>query len=206
MKARFLLAIGLLTLAACAAKTDDDDQSAVSEDQLILGHGSVDHAAIVESTTMQLTQGMTDFGSTLDPYNQSDPFNIRQDDYKEGFLTNIAKFDKEDGKTDWTDAQATAWATRMSTANYQVFDLSKPCNFDEPHSYLEIERAQLTGKDHATCGGRHPNEDAMDVTLNFLIRGPAASEQDANAIRDGVYQATKKATSEFPYLGEMNGL
>ena len=50
-----------------------------------------------------------------------------------------------------------------------------------------------------------PNEDAMDVTLNFLIRGPSASAQDREAIRDGVSQATKKATASFPYLAELNG-
>ena len=155
---------------------------------------------------MQLVDGATDFGEVLDPYNQSDPFNITSATFRDAYLKNIAKFDKEDGNADWSDDQATTWANRMSSGNYQVFDLSKPCNFDDPHSYLEIERAQLTGKEHTTCGGRHPNEDAMDVTLNFLIRGPAASEQDDNAIRDGVYQATKKATSTFPYLGEYNGI
>lgn len=49
-----------------------------------------------------------------------------------------------------------------------------------------------------------PNEDAMDVTLNFLIRGPAASELDAEAITDGVDRPTKWSTAEFPYIAEMN--
>ena len=44
------------------------------------------------------------------------------------------------------------------------------------------------------------------VTLNFLIRGPAASENDEDALHDGVEQATKKSTAEFPYIAEMNGL
>ena len=91
------------------------------------------------------------------------------------------------------------------SANYLVVDTSKPCDFTDPHTYLEIERAQLTGRTHTTCGGRMPNEDALDVTLNFLVRGPAASAQDADAITDGVDQATKKSTDTFPYLADMNG-
>ena len=212
MRSLKLLTLSLVVLAGafgCSAASDDDgtDPNAVSEDQLILGHGSVDHAAIVESTTMQLIDNaVVDFPEVLDPYNQSDPFNISPAKFRAAYLKNIAKFDNEDGKADWTPEQTTAWATRMSTGNYQVVDLSKPCNFDDPHSYLEIERAQLTGKDHTTCGGRHPNEDAMDVTLNFLIRGPSASDQDEGAIRDGVSQATHKATRAFPYLAEHNSL
>ena len=85
-------------------------------------------------------------------------------------------------------------------------DTSKPCDFDDPHTYLEIERAQLTGEEHQTCGGRMPNEDALDVTLAFLIGGPAASAQDSDAIRDGVDGATRASLPTFPYLAELNGL
>ena len=49
-----------------------------------------------------------------------------------------------------------------------------------------------------------PNEDAMDVTLNFLIRGPSASAQDREAIHDGVDSPTKLSTRTFPYLAELN--
>lgn len=105
----------------------------------------------------------------------------------------------------WSADQASRWTARLAGGNYIVVDTSKPCSYDAPHTYLEIERAQLTGKSHTTCGGRMPNEDAMDVTLNFLIRGPAATDQDPNAIGDGVDRATKLATNTFPYLAEMNG-
>lgn len=92
----------------------------------------------------------------LDPYNQEDPFNIRGGTYGRTFAQRLTQFDAYDGKTDW-----------------------------KPHTCLEIERATLTGQVATTCGGRMPNEDAMDVTLNFLIRGPSASAQDREAIRDG---------------------
>jgi hypothetical protein len=51
-----------------------------------------------------------------------------------------------------------------------------------------------------------PNEDALDVTLNFLIRGPGSSVEDTDAFHDGVDQATQPSTDTFPYLAEMNGL
>ena len=53
--------------------------------------------------------------------------------------------------------------------------------------------------------GRMPNEDALDVTLNWLIRGPGASSEDEDAFSDGVDQATHRSTDTFPYLAELNG-
>jgi hypothetical protein len=204
-----IYALGALILVAawgCAAsepETTDDDGPAETEDQLILRKGSVDQAAIVESTTMQLASGPTD--GHLDSYNQEDPFAIRSANYLSTYVERLRQFDGIDGKEDWKPEQLDAWTKRMSSANYLVVDTSKPCDWQSPHSYLEIERAQLTGQEHQTCGGRMPNEDAMDVTLNFLIRGPAASVKDEDALHDGVEQATKPSAPTFPYLAEMNG-
>lgn len=208
MKAK-LMALGLLTLVAaygCASETSEEDQvpeDAQSEDELILRKGSVDNAAIVEVTTMMLASGPT--SGLLDPYNQEDPFAIRGGNYQQTFNQRLAQFDSIDGRSDWKPEQVSAWTSRINAGNYQIFDTSKPCDFYNPHSYLEIERAKLTGKAHTTCGGRNPNEDALDVTANFLVRGPAASVKDANAIHDGVETATKPADDAFPYLAEMNG-
>ncbi len=212
MKTTKLWAFGLLTLVAaygCATAEDDgsdEPASAESEDELILRRGSVDHAAIVEVTTMMLVgSNPTEFATVLDPYNQDDPFKIRSTSFAGPFARNLAKFDIYDGRTDWKPEQSATWISRVAAGNYLVVDTSKPCDFANQRTYLEIERAQMTGRAHTTCGGRMPNEDALDVTLNFLIRGPAASAQDENAIRDGVDRATKQATDTFPYLGEMNG-
>ncbi|MBS2020234.1 MAG: hypothetical protein JST00_45665 [Deltaproteobacteria bacterium] len=208
MKAK-LLALGLLaTLAAygCASQTSEDDQTqdeAESQDELILRKGSVDHAAIVEVTTMMLASGPQ--SPLLDPYNQEDPFAIRGGEYLRTFDQRIGQFDAIDGRADWKPEQRAAWTARVTAGNYQILDTSKPCDFYNPHSYLEIERAKLTGRTHATCGGRNPNEDALDVTANFLVRGPSASMSDAEAIHDGVANATKPAEDAFPYLAEMNG-
>lgn len=199
-----LLSLAALVLVACAANQDSTDDSSNGEDQLVLEHGAMDQAGIVESSTMMLAGGPTD--GHLDPYNREDPFKIAPGRYVDAFKQRLAQFDNIDQKADWSGDQAAAWAARMSTGNYLVVDTSKPCDFANPHTYLEIERAQLTGKEHETCGGRMPNEDALDVTLNFLARGPAASVKDENALHDGVDGATQKATQEFPYLAEMNGL
>lgn len=207
MKAKLLALASLIMVAACAASEPDSDEEippSETEDELILRKGSVDHAAVVESTTMQLAGGPLD--GKLDQYNQEDPFAIRSSTYAGTYIERLRMFDRIDGKEDWSPEQIDAWSKRMSTANYLVVDLSKPCDWNNGGSYLEIERAKLTGKEHQTCGGRMPNDDAMDITLNFLIRGPAASENDEDALHDGVEQATKKSTAEFPYIAEMNGL
>lgn len=207
VKAQLLALASLILVGACAAsepESEEDYPAAETEDELILRKGSVDHSAIVESTTMMLDG--SPLNSKLDQYNQEDPFGIRSGNYVGTYIERLRMFDRIDGKEDWTPELLDAWTKRMSTANYLVVDLSKPCDWENGGSYLEIERAKLTGKEHTTCGGRMPNDDAMDITLNFLIGGPAASDDDEGAFHDGVEQATKKSTSTFPYLAEMNGL
>ena len=207
--AKMILRLSLVSLVAtygCAAQQEEQDPAAsggdTSEDELILRKGSVDHAAIVEVTTMMLAGGPLD--SLLDPYNQEDPFAIRPASFTGTFAERLKSFDAYDKKTDWKPEQAAAWAARVSAGNYLVVDTSKPCDFKNPHTYLEIERAHMTGREHTTCGGRMPNEDALDVTMNFLVRGPAASALDREALHDGVDRATQLATDSFPYLAERN--
>lgn len=117
----------------------------------------------------------------------------------------LARFDGYDGKADWTPEQADAWTARMASSNYLLIDTSKPSDYANPHTYLEIERAHLTGREHETCGGRMMNEDVLDATANFLIRGPSASHDDDDTLTDGVDQPTQKSADTFPYLAEMNG-
>jgi hypothetical protein len=202
-------ALGALAIVAgCTSANSSNDgstesQSTASED-LIFVSGSVDHVGIVESTTMMLVGNPTEFATVLDPYNQEDPFAIKASSYRAAFAKNLGKFDSRDGTADWTQDQIASWAQRMASGNYQIVDTSKPCDWDSPHTYLEIERAHLTGRAHETCGGRMPNEDAMDVTLNFLVRGPSASVDDDGALHDGVEQATQRSNDEFPYLADLN--
>lgn len=209
MKTMKIFALGMLSLVAiwgCTQQTEEEAEPEDSEDALIGFKGSVDNVGVVEATTIMLTTTAyaPPVDSALDAYNQADPFRIGAGSYRDAFARNLVKFDQIDGRTDWKPEQATKWVARMASANYQVVDTSKPCNFADPHTYLEIERATLTGNAHTTCGGRMPNEDALDVTMNFLARGPAALATGEGAISDGVDQATKKATNTFPYLAEMN--
>jgi hypothetical protein len=196
-------ALAILTIVAAfgCAPADDNNDADSQDNNLIFGTRSIDQAGVVEASTMMLAALPTPL---LDTYNQEDPFGIRPAGFRDTFTERFAKFDAYDGTPDWTAAQAATWTKRMSSANYLVVDTSKPCNYANPRTYLEIERAQLTGQSYATCGGRMPNEDAMDVTLNFLIRGPSATAEDNDAIHDGVDQPTTWAGDIFPYLAEFN--
>lgn len=191
-----------LVLVACGA-SESQEEVAEKGDEISWRTGPIDHAAVSESTTMM--QADNPFSFALDGYNVEDPFAIRPDAYIDNFKDRLKRFDDADGKTDWTPAQADEWNNRMATANYLVIDTSKPCDYKSPHTYLEIEKAHLTGKDHQTCGGRMMNEDVLDATANFLIRGPNANYDDEDTLIDGVDQATQKSTDVFPYLAEMNG-
>lgn len=195
-----LLALSLVACAASEGPSDDVDQS---NDELALRRGNIDSAAVAESSTMM--QADNPFSFQLDGYNAEDPFAIRPAAFLPTFKERLARFDGYDGKADWTPEQADAWTARMASSNYLLIDTSKPCDYANPHTYLEIERAHLTGKEHETCGGRMMNEDVLDATANFLIRGPGASHHDDDTLTDGVDQPTQKSADTFPYLAEMNG-
>src|SRR5262245_32161157 len=67
-----LALVSLIAAYGCVTNSDDDKEdnggAEQSQDELNLRRGSVDHAAIVESTTMMLAGGPT--SPLLDPYNQ----------------------------------------------------------------------------------------------------------------------------------------
>ena len=207
-----ILAFGALALVAssyaCGQSSADDSENNSSESAFVGFKGSVDNAGVVEMGTILLTTASNPLvDSTLDAFNQEDPFALAQTaapGYHTAVATNLTKFDALDGKTDSTAAQSSKWIARLAS-NYQVLDTSKPCGaFGDQHTYLDVERAMLAGTDHTTCGGRMPNEDVLDVTFNFLARGPSALATDADAIGDGIDQATQLATDEFPYLADIN--
>ena len=187
----------LMTTYGCASEEEPvEDEHQQTEDNLSFGYkGRVDHAGVVESTTMMLKSFME-----LDSYNRQDPFNINPALHAEAFKSNFIGYDGIDGVTDWTPENMARWVTRMSTGNYLVVDLSKSCAFGKP-SYLDIEREQMFGTPHTTCGGRTPSEDALDVTYNLLIRGKPEKAAD---IGDGVDELHKAASPTFPYLAGPN--
>ncbi len=192
MKTSHAFAIAMVSLTAtfgsygCAEQeeepeadvgTSEDDLSVTELARSALYTGRVDHAGVVESGTMFLKG----FGE-MDVYNRQDPFNIDPGQHAETLRANFLGYDMADGKADWTEENAARWVARMSTGNYLIVDTSKPCTFGKP-SYLDLEREQMFGTPHTTCGGRTPSEDALDVTYNLLIRG---NPEKAADIGDGV--------------------
>jgi hypothetical protein len=133
-------------------------------------------------------------------YNQEDPFDLSPNylgAYRARLNANLAVMDGIDGKVDWPlEPNGTHPLTELYLGDYQVVDVAKPYIED---SYLEIERALLQGRTHATCGGRPLNDDAVDTNLTFVVRGG-----NGPRISDGVDQPTIRASDSFPYLVSPN--
>ena len=135
-----------------------------------------------------------------DLYNQEDPFQLGPSyvrAYHARLNANLAFFDGLDGKLDWSiKPDGTHPLTELLLADFLVVDVAKPYAED---SYLEIERALLAGRAHATCGGRSLNADVIDTMYTLIVnanRGPRVS--------DGVDHATVPASRVFPYLAPPN--
>jgi hypothetical protein len=135
-----------------------------------------------------------------DLYNLEDAFHLGRDyqgAYRARLNANLAVFDRLDGRTDWPlDADGTHPLTELLLADHLVVDVSRPYATD---SFLEIERAMLQGREHATCGGRSPNEDVMDTLYTLLVNAGGGPR-----IGDGVDRATAPAARAFPYLAPPN--
>jgi hypothetical protein len=136
-----------------------------------------------------------------DLYNSEDAFRLAggyRGAYRARLNANLAFWDGLDGNADWAPREDGSHPlTELVLADYLVVDVTKP--YVEQGSYLEIELAALRGEAHRTCGGRTLNDDVMDTIFTQLInagRGPV--------IRDGVDQATRPASTTFPYLSPEN--
>jgi hypothetical protein len=92
----------------------------------------------------------------------------------------------------------------MFAADTLLVDTSLPCAGDAGFamSYLDIERElYLSGAPHSTCGGRTPNENAVDETLQLVVTG---DRDGGPTVSQGVSGPTKPATTHFPYLADPN--
>lgn len=136
-----------------------------------------------------------------DLYNMEDAFrlsNVYEGAYRARLNANLAFWDGLDGKTDWPAGEAGAHPlTELILADYLVVDVTKP--YVEHGSFLEIELAARRGEPHRTCGGRTLDDDVMDTIFTLLVNAG-----DGPVIRDGVDQATRPASCEFPYLAPPN--
>ena len=135
-----------------------------------------------------------------DLYNQEDAFQLAPDylgAYRARLNANLPFLDRLDGKLDWPlQPDGAHPLTELLLADFLVVDVAKPY---AEESYLEIERARLQGRTHATCGGRSLNDDVIDTLYTLIVtagNGPRVS--------DGVDQATVRASQSFPYLAPPN--
>ena len=135
-----------------------------------------------------------------DLYNNEDAFHLSHEyagAYRARLNANLAFYDGLDGKTDWPLAEGGAHPlTELLLADFLVVDVSKPYAED---SYFEIEQAMLLGRPHTTCGGRPLNDDIMDTLYTLLVNAA-----NGPRVRDGVDQATVRASQTFPYLARPN--
>jgi hypothetical protein len=136
-----------------------------------------------------------------DLYNMDDAFRLSAaylGAYRARLNANLAFWDRLDGQTDWPAEPGGAHPlTELILADYLVVDAARP--YQERGSFLEIERAARSGQPHVTCGGRAPNDDAMDTLFTLMVNGGSGP-----AIRDGVDQPTVPASRQFPYLAPPN--
>jgi hypothetical protein len=136
-----------------------------------------------------------------DVYNMDDAFHLG-DSYAGAFRArldaNLAFWDGLDGKRDWPICEDGGHPLReLMLADYLVVDVTKP--YVEQGSFLEIELAARRGEAHVTCGGRTLNDDVMDTIFTQLVNaghGPTIS--------DGVDNATRPGSVDFPYLAPPN--
>jgi hypothetical protein len=136
-----------------------------------------------------------------DLYNMEDAFGLGQSyqgAYRARLNANLAFWDGLDGKIDWaTDGNGDHPLTKLMLADFLVVDLTKP--YAEQGSFLEIELAARRGKAHETCGGRALNDDVIDTIFTQLVNAG-----NGPVIRDGVDQASRPASTTFPYLAAPN--
>ena len=135
-----------------------------------------------------------------DLYNREDAFALSpvyRPLYESRFDANLAFFDGLDGATAWPAGPDGRHPLRdLLLDDFLILDLARPF---APGGFLEIERALIEGRPHATAGGRWLDDDILDDLLTFMVNGGRGAR-----FGDGVDAPTKPASLAFPYLREPN--
>jgi hypothetical protein len=135
-----------------------------------------------------------------DLYNREDAFALSpvyRPLYQSRLDANLAFFDGLDGKTAWAIGPDGRHPLRdLLLADYLILDVTRPF---APGAFLEIERALLDNRTHASAGGRWLDDDILDELLTWLVNG-AQGER----FGDGVDAPTKPGSLTFPYVREPN--
>jgi hypothetical protein len=135
-----------------------------------------------------------------DLYNKEDAFALLKEYrslYESRVDANLAFFDGLDGKIAWPLAPDGRHPLRdLFVADYLMLDLAHAF---KPGRFLEIERAILDDRAHASAGGRWLDDDILDEMLTLFVNGGRGER-----FGDGVNAPTKPANLSFPYVREPN--
>ncbi|HUL65160.1 MAG TPA: DUF4331 family protein [Burkholderiaceae bacterium] len=135
-----------------------------------------------------------------DLYNREDAFALSpvyRPLYESRLDANLAFFDGLDGRTAWPIGRDGRHPLRdLVLGDFLIVDLAHRF---APGGFLEIERALLDNRPHASAGGRWLDDDILDELLTWMVNGGRGER-----FGDGVDAPTKPASLAFPYAREPN--
>ncbi|CDM62306.1 MULTISPECIES: DUF4331 family protein [Rhizobium] len=135
-----------------------------------------------------------------DLYNKEDAFSLSREYrplYESRVDATLAFFDGLDGEMAWQLAADGRHPMRdLLMDDYLVLDLAHPF---ATGNFLEIERAALENRPHASAGGRWLDDDILDEMLTLLVNGGRGER-----LGDGVDGPTNPAAPIFPYVRQAN--
>jgi hypothetical protein len=135
-----------------------------------------------------------------DLYNREDTFSLSKGYrplYEARLDASLAFFDGLDGRISWQPADEGRHPLRdLLIGDFLILDLAHPF---APGNFMDIERATIEGRPHASAGGRWLDDDIWDELLTLYVNGGRGERLD-----DGVSAPTKPASLSFPYVREPN--
>jgi hypothetical protein len=161
-----------------------------------LGRPEIKNFVLANTTHDPRTKGV----ELRDLYNKEDAFALSKEYrplYESRFDANLAFFDGLDGKTAWPLGPQGRHPLRdLLIGDFLILDLAHAF---APGNFLEIERALIDNRPHASAGGRWLDDDILDEMLTLFVNGGRGER-----FGDGVDGPTKPANRSFPYVREPN--
>jgi hypothetical protein len=135
-----------------------------------------------------------------DLYNREDAFALSpvyRPLYESRLDANLAFFDGLDAATAWPIGADGRHPLRdVLLDDFLILDLAHAF---APGGFLEIERALIDNRPHASAGGRWLGDDILDDLLTWMVNGCRGKR-----FGDGVEGPTKPPSRTFPYVREPN--